>query len=158
MGGVHVDLHVIVLDTIAAYGYVSVTMYVLALSSDSGFPGFGCTGVVFLFIEFHFINKILCHLNFAFTIFVTHCAHTRGKLEVNLFFQLLALSCCMEGFEAQRAAAHNASLSAYERLTCKVFERTFIWNIVGHVQIVESLEFPDAKYYGTLQAHFIQHR
>jgi hypothetical protein len=33
-------------------GYVSVTVYVLALSSDSGFPGFGCPGVVFLLIEF----------------------------------------------------------------------------------------------------------
>jgi hypothetical protein len=30
--------------------YVSVTIYVLALSSDSGFPGFGCLGVVFLLI------------------------------------------------------------------------------------------------------------
>jgi hypothetical protein len=33
-------------------GYVSVTIYVLALSSDSEFLGFGCLGVVFLFIEF----------------------------------------------------------------------------------------------------------
>jgi hypothetical protein len=37
-----------VLDVIAAYGYVSVTIYVLYLSSDNGFPGFGCPGVVFL--------------------------------------------------------------------------------------------------------------
>jgi len=64
----------------------------------------------------------------------------------------------MKGFEPERAAAHNASLSAYERLSCQVFERTFIWNIMGHIQIVESLEFPDAEYYGTLQAHFIQHK
>jgi hypothetical protein len=35
-----------------SFGYVSVTVYVLALSSDSGFPGFGCPGVVFLLIEF----------------------------------------------------------------------------------------------------------
>jgi hypothetical protein len=41
-----------VLDTIATYGYVSVTIYVLALSSDSGFHEFGYPGVVFLFIEF----------------------------------------------------------------------------------------------------------
>jgi hypothetical protein len=33
-------------------GYVSVTVYVLALSSDSEFPGFGCLGVVFLLIKF----------------------------------------------------------------------------------------------------------
>jgi hypothetical protein len=31
---------------------VSVTVYILALSSNSGFPGFGCSGVIFLFIEF----------------------------------------------------------------------------------------------------------
>jgi hypothetical protein len=33
-------------------GYVSVIVYVIALSSESGFPGFGCPGVVFLLIEF----------------------------------------------------------------------------------------------------------
>jgi hypothetical protein len=33
-------------------GYVSVTVYVLALSFDSGFPGFGYPEVVFLLIEF----------------------------------------------------------------------------------------------------------
>jgi hypothetical protein len=32
--------------------YVSVTVYVLALSSNSVFPGFGCPRVVFLLIEF----------------------------------------------------------------------------------------------------------
>jgi hypothetical protein len=32
--------------------YVSVTVYVLALSFDSGFPGFGCPEVVFLLTEF----------------------------------------------------------------------------------------------------------
>jgi hypothetical protein len=32
--------------------HVSVTVYVLALSSGSGFPGFDCPRVVFLFIEF----------------------------------------------------------------------------------------------------------
>jgi hypothetical protein len=31
---------------------VSVTIYVLALSSDSRFLGFGCPGVIFLLIEF----------------------------------------------------------------------------------------------------------
>jgi hypothetical protein len=31
---------------------VSVTVYVLALSSDSGFPRFGCLVVVFLLIVF----------------------------------------------------------------------------------------------------------
>jgi hypothetical protein len=31
---------------------VSVTVFVLALSSDSGFLGFGYPGVVFLLIEF----------------------------------------------------------------------------------------------------------
>jgi hypothetical protein len=31
---------------------VSVTVYVLALCSDSGFPGFGYLGVDFIFIEF----------------------------------------------------------------------------------------------------------
>jgi len=31
---------------------VSVTVYVLALSSDSGFLGFGCPGLVFLLTEF----------------------------------------------------------------------------------------------------------
>jgi hypothetical protein len=50
--GVHVELHVRVQDTIAAYGYVSVTVFVLSLSSDSGFLGFGCPGVIFLLIEF----------------------------------------------------------------------------------------------------------
>jgi hypothetical protein len=33
-------------------GYVSVTAYILALSSDSGFLGFGYPEVVFLLIEF----------------------------------------------------------------------------------------------------------
>jgi hypothetical protein len=33
-------------------GYVSVTIYVLALSSDSGFPRFGCLIVVFLLTKF----------------------------------------------------------------------------------------------------------
>ena len=32
--------------------YVSVTVLYLALSSDSGIPGFGCPGVVFLLTEF----------------------------------------------------------------------------------------------------------
>jgi len=32
-------------------GYVSVTVYILAFSSNSGFLGFGCPGVVFLLIE-----------------------------------------------------------------------------------------------------------
>jgi len=50
LGGVHVGLCVRVLGTIAAYRYVSVTVYVLALSSDSGFLGFGCPGVVFILI------------------------------------------------------------------------------------------------------------
>jgi hypothetical protein len=34
LGGVHVGLRVRVQDTIAAYGYVSVTVFVLALSSE----------------------------------------------------------------------------------------------------------------------------
>jgi hypothetical protein len=33
-------------------GYVSVTIFVLALSSDSGFSEFGCPEVVFPLIEF----------------------------------------------------------------------------------------------------------
>jgi hypothetical protein len=33
-------------------GYVSVTFFVLALSSDNGFLGFSCARVVFLLIEF----------------------------------------------------------------------------------------------------------
>jgi hypothetical protein len=32
--------------------YVSVTVFVLALSSDSRFLGFGCPEVIFLLIEF----------------------------------------------------------------------------------------------------------
>jgi hypothetical protein len=52
VGRRYVGLRVRVLDTMAAYGYVSVIVYVLALSSNSGFLGFGCPGVVFLFIEF----------------------------------------------------------------------------------------------------------
>jgi len=31
---------------------VSVTVYILTLSSDRRFPGFGCHGMIFLFIEF----------------------------------------------------------------------------------------------------------
>jgi len=50
--GVQVGLHVRVQDMIAAYGYVSVDVFVLALSSDSGFLRFGCPGAVFLLIEF----------------------------------------------------------------------------------------------------------
>jgi hypothetical protein len=53
-------------------GYVSVTVYVLALSSNSEFPGFGCPRVVFIFIEFFFstsLTNYLCSLNFTFTIF-----------------------------------------------------------------------------------------
>jgi hypothetical protein len=49
LGGIHVGLHVRVQDTIPAYGYVSVTVFVLALSFDSGFPEFGCSGVIFSF-------------------------------------------------------------------------------------------------------------
>jgi hypothetical protein len=33
-------------------GYASITVFVLALSSNSGFPRFGYPGVVFLLIEF----------------------------------------------------------------------------------------------------------
>jgi len=33
---------------------MSVTVYVLALSSDSGFPEFGYPGVIFLLTEFPF--------------------------------------------------------------------------------------------------------
>jgi len=54
LGSVHIGLRVKVQDTIAIYGYVSVTVFVVALSSDSGFPGFGCPRVVFLLIEFPF--------------------------------------------------------------------------------------------------------
>jgi hypothetical protein len=52
MGGIHVGLCIRVQDTIAAYGYVNVTVFVIGLFFDSGFPGFGCPGVVFIFIEF----------------------------------------------------------------------------------------------------------
>jgi hypothetical protein len=45
--GFHVGLRAKVLDTIA-----TSAIYVLALSSDSGFPGFGYSGVVFLLTEF----------------------------------------------------------------------------------------------------------
>jgi hypothetical protein len=58
LGGIHVGLRVRVLDTIVAYGYVSVTFYILALSSDSGFRGFGCPRVVFLFSEFPLRQQI----------------------------------------------------------------------------------------------------
>jgi len=64
LGGVHVGFRVRVLDTIAAYGYVSVTVYVLALSSNSGFPGFGYPIVVFSSLSFHFVNKIFVFFKF----------------------------------------------------------------------------------------------
>jgi hypothetical protein len=79
LGGVHIGLRVRVLDTIAAYGYVSVTVYVLVLSSDSGFLGFGCPGVGFLLNRVStLLTKYLYSLNSAFTIFCyTLCTHTR---------------------------------------------------------------------------------
>jgi hypothetical protein len=75
LGGVHVGLRVRVLETIAAYRYVSVTVYVLALSSDSGFPGFGYPIVVFLFIEF---PLCLQNVSFKFCIYniLLHIVHT----------------------------------------------------------------------------------
>jgi hypothetical protein len=45
---------------ITASGYVSVTFYVLALFLNSGNPGFGCPGVVFLLIEFPLRQQNIC--------------------------------------------------------------------------------------------------
>jgi len=36
---------------------------------NSGYPGFGCPGVVFLLLNFHFITKFLCLLNSALILF-----------------------------------------------------------------------------------------
>jgi hypothetical protein len=85
LGSVHVGLRVRLLDTIAAYGYLSVIVYVLALSSDSGFPEFGCLGVIFLFIGFHFVNKIFVSFKFRIYNILLHIVHTHGKLEVIYF-------------------------------------------------------------------------
>jgi hypothetical protein len=48
---VHDRLRVKVQDTIAGYGYVSVTVLLLL---NSEIPRFGCFGVVFLLFEFLF--------------------------------------------------------------------------------------------------------
>jgi hypothetical protein len=70
-------------------GYVSVNVHVLALFSNSGFPGFGCPGVIFLFIEVSTsLTKYLCSLNSAFTIFCyTLCTHTE-QIRSHSIFQL----------------------------------------------------------------------
>jgi hypothetical protein len=52
LGGVHVGLRVLSAKSNRCIAYVSVIVYVLALSSDNGFPGFGCPGMVFLLTEF----------------------------------------------------------------------------------------------------------
>jgi len=54
---------------------------------DSGFPGFGCPGVVFLFTEFPLRQQISSlfyfpHLRY----FVAH-EHTLGYLEVIIYIQ-----------------------------------------------------------------------
>jgi hypothetical protein len=48
-------------------GYVSVTTLYLVLSSDSGYPGFGCPKVVLLILSFHFVNKNSC------VVYFPHC-------------------------------------------------------------------------------------
>jgi hypothetical protein len=53
LGGVHIGLCKSVRYD-RCIGYMSVTVYVLALSSNCGFPGYGCPGGVFLLIEFPF--------------------------------------------------------------------------------------------------------
>jgi len=55
LGSVHDGLRVIVKGMTIAMGFVSTS----ALSLDSGFPGFGCPGVVFLFV-----NKYLVFFKF----------------------------------------------------------------------------------------------
>jgi hypothetical protein len=81
---------VIVKGMTTAMGFVSTSALLLALSLDSGFPRFGCSGVVFLFTEFPLRQQISClfyfpHLRY----FVAH-EHTLGYLEVNIYFQLVS--------------------------------------------------------------------
>jgi hypothetical protein len=55
---------------------------------DSGFPGFVCSGVVFLFTEFSLHQKISCLFYFShLRYFVAH-EHTLGCLEVVIYFSL----------------------------------------------------------------------
>jgi hypothetical protein len=65
-----------VLDTIVAQVYVIV--YVLALSSDSGFPGFGCPEWFFSSLIFHFVNKIYVLFKFCTFDILIHVAYTHG--------------------------------------------------------------------------------
>jgi hypothetical protein len=62
LGSVHDGLRVIVKGMTTAMGFVSTSALQLALFSDSGFPGFGCPEVVFLFIEFTLRQQISCLL------------------------------------------------------------------------------------------------
>ena len=92
MGGVRVGLHVRDRDTTTASVYVSVTVLYLALSSDSGIPGFGCPGVVFLLIEFPLRQQIsvsfiipLCYilLTLVHTLVVILLVWSYGTIQVS---------------------------------------------------------------------------
>jgi hypothetical protein len=79
LGGVHIGLRVRVLDTIAVYGYVNAIVYVLALSSNSGFPGFGCPEWFFSSLSFHFINKIFVSFKLRIYNFLLHIVRTHTR-------------------------------------------------------------------------------
>jgi len=62
LGSVHDELRVIVKGMTTAMSFVSTSALKLTLFLDSGFPGFDCPGVVFLFTEFPLCQQISCLL------------------------------------------------------------------------------------------------
>jgi len=62
LGRVHDGLHVVVNGMTTAMVFVSMSALQLALFLDSGVPGFGCPGMVFLFTEFPLHQQISCLL------------------------------------------------------------------------------------------------
>jgi hypothetical protein len=54
---------------------------------NSRYPEFGCLGVVFLILSFHFVNKNPCVIYFPHYFVNTLCTHTLAFiLEVNFYF------------------------------------------------------------------------
>jgi len=69
------------LDTIAVYGYVSVTVYVLIVD----FLGLATTEWFLYSLSFHFVNKIFVFFKFRIYYILLHFAHIHGNLEVIYF-------------------------------------------------------------------------
>jgi len=86
LGSVHDGLHVIVKGMTTAMVFVSTSSLELALSLDSGFPGFGCLRVVFLFTKFPLRQQISYLFYFSHLRYFVAYEHTLHNLEVNIYF------------------------------------------------------------------------